>query len=173
MCNKCGTEAPQCCVTATNSESVIWQSVNAQLHIPSNFNCWCKNGWRIEDLLNYVNKVKKGNMKSAPCHLCCSTQTEFSQWCGGTVEQGSSCCSCRPPPAATLSCKCGPCGCSDFPGWRAPPGLASAEKLWYNEKQCFGSIFIESRSRSSQKSQSGSRKVLNPDPDPSYFRTLF
>ena len=33
--------------------------------------------------------------------------------------------------------------------------------------QCFGSIFIESRSGSgsSQKSQSGSRKALNPDPD--------
>ena len=40
--------------------------------------------------------------------------------------------------------------------------------------QCFGSIFIESRSGSgsSQKSQSGSRKALNPDPDPSYFFTL-
>ena len=36
--------------------------------------------------------------------------------------------------------------------------------------QCFGSIFI--KSRSSQKSQSGSRKDLNPDPDPSYFFTL-
>ena len=166
MCNKCGTEAPQCSVLATNSESVIWQSVNAQLHIPSNFNCWCKNGWRIEDLLTYVNKVKKGNMKSAPCHLCCSTQTEFSQWCGGTVEQRSSCCSCRPPPAATLLENVGPAA---VPFSR----VASAEKLWYNEKQCFGSIFIESRSRSSQKSQSGSRKVLNPDPDPSYFRTLF
>ena len=38
--------------------------------------------------------------------------------------------------------------------------------------QCFGSIFIESGSGSgsSQKSQSGSRKALNPDP--SYFFTL-
>ena len=51
------------------------------------------------------------------------------------------------------------------------------EKLKDNTKkckeicQCFGSIFIESRSGSgsSQKSQSGSgsRKALNPDPDPS------
>ena len=39
--------------------------------------------------------------------------------------------------------------------------------------QCFGSIFIESGSGSSQKSQSGSRKALNPDPDPCYFFTLF
>ena len=35
---------------------------------------------------------------------------------------------------------------------------------------CFKSIFIESGS--SQKSQFGSRKALNPDPDPSYFFTL-
>ena len=38
--------------------------------------------------------------------------------------------------------------------------------------QCFGSIFIESGSGSSQKSQSGSRKGLNLDPVPSYFLTL-
>ena len=36
--------------------------------------------------------------------------------------------------------------------------------------QCFGSIFIESGS--SKKSQSGSIRTLNPDPDPSYFLTL-
>ena len=42
---------------------------------------------------------------------------------------------------------------------------------WYSE-QCFGSIFIESGSGSSRKSQSGSRKALKPDPDPSYFFTL-
>ena len=35
-------------------------------------------------------------------------------------------------------------------------------------RQCFGSEFIGS----SQKSQSGSRRVLNKDPDPSYFPTL-
>ena len=38
----------------------------------------------------------------------------------------------------------------------------------FAKKQCFGSIFIESGS--SKKSQSGSRKALNPDP--SYFFTL-
>ena len=37
-------------------------------------------------------------------------------------------------------------------------------------EQCLGSIFIESGS--SRKSQSGSRKALNPNPDPSYFFTL-
>ena len=41
--------------------------------------------------------------------------------------------------------------------------------IW-SKNQCFGSIFIESGS--SKKSQSGSRKALNPDPDPSYFFTL-
>ena len=42
--------------------------------------------------------------------------------------------------------------------------------------QCFGSIFIESGSGFSKKSQSGSgsgsRKALNPDQDPSYFFKL-
>ena len=38
--------------------------------------------------------------------------------------------------------------------------------------QCLGSIFFVSGSSEKSQSWSGSRKTLNPDPDPSYFVTL-
>ena len=67
---------------------------------------------------------------------------------------------------------------SDFPSkYSSQISSFSPLNVRYPSFQCFGSIFIKfgsrSGSRSSQKSQSGfgSRKALNPDPDPSYFFT--
>ena len=40
------------------------------------------------------------------------------------------------------------------------------------KNQCFSSVFIEPGSRTRHKSQSGSRRPMNPDPDPTYFLTL-
>ena len=51
-------------------------------------------------------------------------------------------------------------------------GIILLNKTGLTFFQCFGSIFIESGSRKKSQSGSGSRKALNPYPDPSYFFTL-